>query len=118
MRGQASVEMLMIVAAVLAVLATLMVRGVHSNEVSNAIAAARVGASEAIEALELEYGVDINITECDRDGDNVIICLSVQGSPPPDDITIKNSVGEAALSRVRQVGGGYDVSVIVERVIK
>ncbi|MEA1904894.1 MAG: hypothetical protein U9M97_03330 [Candidatus Hadarchaeota archaeon] len=118
MRGQASVEMLMIIAAVLAVLAILLVRGVHSNEVSNAIAAARVGAGEAIEALALEYGADIGITGCDRDGDNIVLYLSVQGSPPPDDSTVENAVGEAALSRVRQVGGGYDVSVIVERVIK
>jgi hypothetical protein len=118
MRGQASIEMLMIIAAVLAVLATLMARGQHSNEVSNAIAAARVGADEAIEALVLEYGVDIGVTEWDLDGDNVVLYLSVQGSPPPGDSTVENAVGEAALSRVRQVAGGYDVSVIVERVTK
>ncbi len=118
MRGQASIETLMIIAAVLTVLATLLARGVHSNEASNATAAARVGASEAIEALALEYGVDIGITECDRDGDNIVLYLSVQSPPPPDDSTVENAVGEAALSRVRQVGGGYDVSVVVERVIK
>ncbi len=118
MRGQASVEMLMIVAAVLAVLATLLVRGVQSNEVSNAIAAARVGASEAIEALALEYDVSINITDCNLNGDNIVLHLSVQGSPPPDDSTVKNTVEEGALNRVRQVGGGYNVAVVVERVTR
>lgn len=118
MRGQASIEMLMIAAAVLTVLATLVVQGVRSNEAGNVIAAARVGAGEAMGALALEYDININVTDCSLDGDNVVLYLSVQGSPPPDDGTVKDIVEEGVLYRVRQVGGGYDVTVVVERVVR
>lgn len=119
MRGQASIEALMIIAAVLVVLAVLLLMGQRDNEVNNAIAAARVGANEAIAGLALNHGVDIDIERWDLDGDNIKLYLWVQGGPPPDDQTIISAVRDNALDQISQaVGGGYDVYVVVERVTK
>ncbi len=115
MRGQASIEALLIIAAVTVTLAVYFAMGQEVNETSSTISAARIGAENAITALVLEYGDDIGITKAVIDGDNVHLYLSVQGTPPPDNSTIISAVRENALNQGLM---GYGVSITLERVTR
>lgn len=117
MRGQASIEALLVFAGVIMILAALLPMGLRDNEVDIAIAAARSGGENAIAGLVLKYGDDMDIRGWDIHGDNITLYLSVQGPPPPDNQTIENAVRENALDQISQAGiGGYSVSVVVKRV--
>ncbi len=121
MRGQAGIEAMMIMAAVLVVLAVFFAAGVRDNEVNSMVAAARLGAQTAITDLGLQYGDDIDITNWRIDShDNIFIYLSVIGTPPPENNTIIFEVRDEARHQVSLAGGAikYDVAVTLERVTK
>lgn len=118
-KGQASIEALLILAAVLIAVASLQVMGRNTNETTNAVAAARKGVNNAITELAVEYGDDISIDTWDMNGDNLIFHLFVQGNPPPSDALIENTTENSALNQLEQtVGGDYGVTVVIERVTK
>jgi type II secretory pathway pseudopilin PulG len=132
-RGQASVETLLILAVVLAIVAGLVPLGRRSNEVSVAMSAARTGAGKAIAELNMQYGCAIDIEHLSFAAGDITIYLTVRGGPPPDNQTIRDNVRDEALRYIcRALTGGfpdvprpirtqdytYDVSVELERVIK
>lgn len=118
-RGQASVETLLLLAAILVIAASLQFMGRSSNEGTVALSAARAGAENALNKLALENGVEMNISNWRFKGDNIFLQISVYGSPPPDNQKIKSAVEESAKTHIRRsVGSDYDVTVNIERVKK
>ncbi|KXB04181.1 hypothetical protein AKJ48_03305, partial [candidate division MSBL1 archaeon SCGC-AAA261O19] len=88
----------------------------NTNETVNARAAARDGVQSAITKLAIQYGVDIDISAHDMDGDNIIFYLTVQGNPPPDNNSIIEAAKDAAENQLEQVGAGdYEVTIIIDR---
>jgi len=132
MRGQAAVEAMLILAAILAAVVAFLPAGQRSNEVSGVMSAARVGADKAITELSMQYGCAIDIAKLDFEGGNITIHLTTGISGPPD-ATISDKVRSEALKYIYQaVSGGfpknvgpvrtrnytYDVSVAITRVVK
>jgi len=116
MRGQASIESLLILAAVLSTAAALVIMGQRSNEITNAEAAARLGAENAIAALNMENGCMIDLTWLGLRDDAITIQLAVRG---PGDLTaIESEVENSAERHLLQVGYTYEVEVTAERVTK
>lgn len=79
MRGQGTVEAMLILAAVLAVSAGLLYVGQRNSEPISALSAARTGAENAISRLELEHELTINIREIEWVNDNIEIELNYWG---------------------------------------
>ncbi|MBS3815901.1 MAG: hypothetical protein KGY45_05010 [Hadesarchaea archaeon] len=118
-KGQASIEALMILAAVLILAASFQAMGKSSNEDTNAIAAAKKGIQDAMTELSTEYGDDFDITSWDKIDKDFVFHVSVQGSSPPSDNLIESKTENSALEQLRKVvGTDYTVNVVVERVIK
>ncbi len=116
MRGQASIETLLILAAVLSTVAALVIMGQQSSEITNAEAAARLGAENAIAALNMENGCMIDITWLGLRDDAITIQLAVRG---PGDLTaIEGEIGNSAEKYLLQAGHTYGVEVTAERVTK
>ncbi len=133
MRGQASAEVLILVGAILAVVASLLYMGAGSNELSVVMAAARTGADDAIAALGAEHGCAIDIERVSFDAGMIKIRVAVRGGPPPDNRAISDNIRAGALRFIQHAIGGtfpenpqpvktgrytYDVSVEVRRVTK
>lgn len=133
MKGQAAAETLMVVAAILVMIASLMATGERSNEVSVALSAARAGADEAIVKLDTQYGCQMSVYDLSfKDNGTVTITISALSSVPSNAV-IENEVRTEALKHIYQVVTGtfsviaqpvvakyyrYDVSVVVTRVSK
>ncbi len=133
MRGQSSAEMLILVGAILVAVASLLYSGTGSNEMAVAMSAARVGAENAIAALDIEYGCTIGIEQLDFNAGTIMIHVNVRGGPPPDNQTISDNLRQGALKHIYNAIVGflpetaepvktshytYDVAVEVMRVIK
>lgn len=132
MKGQAAMETLLIVGAILVVISALMVSGQRSNEVSTALSAARTGADEAIAKLDAQYGCQMSVYDLSFNSGTVTITVNAL-SAVPSSAVIENEVRTEALKHIYQVVNGtfpenaqpviarnyrYDVSVIVTRVSK
>jgi len=116
MKGQASIETLLILVAVLSTVAALVIMGQRSNDITNAEAAARLGAENAIAALNMENGCMIDITWLGLRDDNITIQLAVMG---PGDLTaIESEIENSAERYILQAGYTYEVEVTAERVTK
>ncbi len=133
MRGQASVETLILIGVIVLTATSIVYAGNLSREVEIVKSAASLGAENAIIALEAEYGVTIWIEKVSFKNGEVSISLLVVGGPPPHDQTIENEVREDALRFIHQAIAGdfprnaypvktsyytYDVVVEVERVVR
>jgi len=132
MRGQAAVEVMLILAAILAAVVAFLPAGQRGNEVSSVMSAARVGADKAITELSMQYGYAIDIAKLDFEGGNITIQLTTGIGGPPD-ATISDKVRSEALKYIYQAVSGefpenagpvrtgdytYDVSVAITRVVK
>lgn len=93
-RGQASIEALLILAAVLIAVASLQLMGESSSETTNAIAAVGRGVQSATAELAVQYGVEISISDWDLNGENIVFYLNVQGNPPPSDALMREDRAE------------------------
>lgn len=112
--GQASIEALLILGAVILVVATIQFKGEDLNETTNAIEAAKQGVQEAITKLSLQQGIEINTTDWETEGDNLIFHITVQGSLPPD-VNLKEIVENSAQNYLNQtVGPEYEIIVKTE----
>ena len=132
MKGQAAMETLLIVGAVLVVISALMVAGQRSSEVSTALSAARTGADKAIAKLDAQYGCQMSVYDLSFNNGTITITINALSSVPPNAV-IENEVRTEALKHIYQAATGtftenaqpyvakyyrYDVSVVVTRVTK
>lgn len=132
MKGQAAIEMLLILAVILTAVVAFLPAGQRSSEVSSVMSAARVGASKAIAELGMQYGCTIDITKLTFEGGNITIYLTASMGGPTD-ATISDKVRDEALKHIYHAVKGtfpenampvttgdytYDVSVAVTRVVK
>jgi hypothetical protein len=84
MRGQSSVEMLVLVAAMLISVASLVYLGTRDNESAAATFAARDGAENAIAALDTQYGCSIDVEKVGFDAGAITVYVVVRDAPPED----------------------------------
>jgi len=130
MKGQAAVETLLIIGAVLAAISTLMLVGQRSNEADSAMSAARTGANEAIAQLGMQYGCQISVDNLTFKDGMISLSLTASNGGPSDSV-IRDGVRTDVLKYVYQAINGvfpndvqpiitrnytYDVSVTVNRV--
>jgi len=130
MRGQAAVETMLIIGAVLTVVSVLMLVGQRSNEADSAMSAARTGANEAIAQLNMQYGCQISVDELTFNDGMISLSLTASNGGPSDSV-IRNGVRTEVLKYVYQAINGvfpdnvqpvrtrnytYDVSVAINRV--
>jgi hypothetical protein len=140
MRGQSSVEMLVLVAGILIFVAGMFFTGSWSNEPAVATRAARDGAENAIAAIGVEYGCSIDISDIGFRNGTITIYVAVRDAPPEgfswesfSEQILEPSIREEALRHIHNalhgtlpatpapVGGSYytyDVEVEATRVIK
>jgi uncharacterized protein (UPF0333 family) len=132
MKGQAALETLLIIGAVLAVISALMLIGQRNNEANSAVAAARTGANKAIVELGMKYGCQINVDNLTFIDGTISLSLTTSNGGPSDTVIV-DAIRTEALKYVYQAINGtfpdsaqpvktrnytYDVSVIVNRVGK
>lgn len=119
-KGQASIEAMLILGAVIIAVGSLQLMGINMNEKNNAMEEARKGVQTAITKISLQSGNEINISDWDLVSENIVFYLIVQGSPPPSNDSIKENVESIAQNHLsRTVGIDYKVAVeIEERVSK
>ena len=130
MRGQAAVETMLIIGAVLTVVSVLMLVGQRSNEADSAMSAARTGANEAIAQLNMQYGCQISVDELTFNDGMISLSLTASNGGPSDSV-IRNGVRTEVLKYVYQAINGvfpdnvqpvrtrnytHDVSVAINRV--
>ncbi|GAI48344.1 unnamed protein product, partial [marine sediment metagenome] len=89
--------MLILVAAILVAVASLLYIGIRSNEMAVVMSAARDGAGNAIATLDAEYGCAIDIEQLGFDAGTITIHVKVRGGPPPDDNVIRDSLKDGIL---------------------
>lgn len=112
MKGQASIEALLILAGVLVAVVSIQMLGQNSFESTNAIASARQGVETGITRITAQNEIDISISDRDIDGDNIVFYLTVQGSPPPENEYITSKVENIART---SVGAEYRINVKIEK---
>jgi uncharacterized protein (UPF0333 family) len=130
MRGQAAVETMLIIGAILTVVSALMLVGQRSNEADSAMSAARTGANEAIAQLNMQYGCQISVDELTFNDGMISLSLTASNGGPSDSV-IRDGVRTEVLKYVYQAVNGvfpdnvqpvrtrnyiYDVSVAINRV--
>lgn len=130
MKGQAALETLLTIGAILTVISTLMVVGQRNNEVGSAISAASTGVNKAVAQLNMQYGCQISVDNLTFHDGIISINLTTYGGDPSDPV-IRDEVETEALKYVYQGINGvfpdsaqpvvtrnytYDVSVTVNRV--
>ena len=118
-KGQTSTEAFLIIATVLIIVSAIYVRTINANETDLAVSAARKGVQNAISRLTTQYGDEIDIERWDIKNDNIIFYLSVSGTPPPDEATIKKEATAAAIDQLNStIGGNYTAGIKINRVTR
>ena len=112
MRGQASIETLLILAAVLSATAGLVVLGQRDNERMNVEAVASAGVENAIAAISAENECSISVDRLYVSDDTVTVRLFVLGSVNPS--AIENEIETRAESFLRGFGYAYSVEASVK----
>ncbi len=79
MKGQASIEAIFILAAVLLIASGFVIQGQQSGNPVNAASAAKTGAENAINNLEMKHDVEITISEVDLTDDEINIKINFWG---------------------------------------
>lgn len=140
MRGQSSVEMLILVGAIMIAVSSMLYLGTRVNELEVVMRAARDGAENAISTINAEYGCSIDVEGLGFDAGTITISVVVRDAPPHNfswdnfrDNIIKRNIREGALLHIQNAVGGffpatpgpvktarytYDVTVEVRRVTK
>ncbi len=118
-KGQASIEALLILSAVLITVAYLQVNGENTFATTNAIDSSRKGVQTAIARLSIQNETKIIISDWDLKNDNLIYYLTVQGTPPPENEVITSNAEEIAQTYLEGINPEYNIVVkIGKRVIK
>lgn len=140
MRGQTSVEMLVLVSAILISVSSMLYWGMGSNESAVVLAGARDGAENAIFTINMEYGCSTDVERVSVSKGIVTIEVNVRNAPPPgyswdnfSENVVENIIRDQALKYIRYSFSGYfpeaadlvkgtyatyDVEVVAERVVK
>ncbi len=98
MKGQASLEMLLILAAILSALSGFIYYAQGSNESINAYSAVQTGVENSVTKLELKHKISVNY-DIDQDGDDFTISLKYWGGNLSNS-SIENLVYNEAVSFV------------------
>ncbi|MFP4005417.1 MAG: hypothetical protein ACLFUR_01705 [Candidatus Hadarchaeia archaeon] len=110
MRGQSSVEALLVLAVVLSSVVGFLYFITGSSQETNALTAAREGAENAITRYELENGATVNLSEASLDDGQITISLKYWG--PLDESSLAESVRMNALRYIyRTVEADYPSSI-------
>ncbi|KXB05697.1 hypothetical protein AKJ50_00230 [candidate division MSBL1 archaeon SCGC-AAA382A13] len=119
-KGQGALEAFLLFSVILIIVSGIYVRGQNMTDSNVAISTAEKGVRNALTKLSTQYGDQINITDWDLDGKEIIFYLTVQGSPPPENNEIVNLTEELAFEQLRKsIGEEYSVRVIVsERLMR
>ncbi len=119
-KGQASIEALLILSAVLLSVTYLQVRGQNMFKTTNEIDSAKKGVQTAITRLSIQNEIKINISDWNLENDNTLIYyLTVQGGPPPENQTITSNAENIAQTYLESIGSKYNIDIkIGKRVIK
>jgi hypothetical protein len=99
-RGQSSVEMLVLVAAILISVASLVYMGTRDSESTAVIRAARDGAENAIAVLNVEFGCSIDIEEIGFNAGAITVHVIVRNAPP-ENLTWENFWESVVKPRIR-----------------
>jgi len=140
MRGQTSVEMLVLISAILISVSSMLYVGMGSNEATVVLGGARDGAENAIFTIDLEYGCSTSIEEASVSKGIVSIKVKVRNAPPPgyswenfSENIVEDMIRDQALKYIRYAISGYfpevadvvkgnydtyDVQAVAERVVK
>ncbi len=141
MRGQTSLESILLVSAIILIGGAAVYTGQVSNEAVVVSYVARDGAENAIVAVDMEYGTSTDIERLEYfDNGTIIISLVVRGTPPVDiewenfrENILENKIREVALKHAWNAIGGtfsyttdplqtnlhtYDVVVSTRRVTR
>ena len=140
MRGQTSVELLVLISAILISVSSMLYIGMGSNDSSVVISGARNGAENAIFTIDMEYGCSTDIEEVSVSHGMVTIEVKIRNAPPTGyswenfkENIVENMIRDQALKYIRYAISGYfpevadlvkttyatyDVEVVVERVVK
>ncbi len=100
MKGQASIEALLILAAVLAVASGFLYQGIESSNSINTLEASRNGAENAISRIQIENEIALRINGISRQNENITIIIDNWGGTPPKDT--EEQVREDALEFLYQ----------------
>jgi uncharacterized protein (UPF0333 family) len=113
MRGQSSVELLVLIAAILMTVTSLLYLGTESNESAVITQAARDGAENAIMAIDIEFGCTLEVEEVSSSADNITIKIVAKNAPPSitdwdnfRENVIESNVREVALKHMWNALGG------------
>lgn len=117
-KGQASLEALFILSAIILAATSLQVMGENSFETANSISSARKGVQTAITRIAVQSEIKINISDWRVEGDNINCYLVVQGSPPPENETITRQAENVASAYLEKINSKYGVKVEIEKRIR
>lgn len=112
MRGQSSIESLLVLAAVLSAVSGIVYVSVESFQGVDAISAAREGVENAITKFEIENGASIRVSGVSRSGDNLSVVLKYWGDL--DNNSVQSEVRRGALNYIYRAfngeypGSGFD----------
>ncbi|MFH1821885.1 MAG: hypothetical protein ABH852_05560 [Methanobacteriota archaeon] len=140
MRGQSSVEMLILMGAILIAVTTTLYIGIGSNESTAVMQAARDGTENATAAIDADYACSIDMEGLALNAGTVTIQVIVRNAPSENiiwdyfrDTIIKKNIREGALKYINNALFGsfpenaapvkaaydtYDVTVEVRKVTK
>ncbi|KXB06644.1 hypothetical protein AKJ52_01900 [candidate division MSBL1 archaeon SCGC-AAA382C18] len=104
MKGQGSIEALLILAAVLTVTSGFLYQGIESSNSINALSAAKNGAENVTSRIEIENEVTIRITSVSEQNENITITLDNWGGKLPTDT--KKKAKQGALKFLYQAFNG------------
>lgn len=110
MRGQATIEAMLIIAAIIPVATAYGYMSLQSSEPVNLVSGVETGVSSEIHNLELSHGLIIDLEDVTRFGDNIIVNLNLKGGEIKDsdnDVAYieKKILEEALESGAKSVGG-------------
>lgn len=108
-KGQANIEALLILSAVLITVASLQIMGENMVETNTAITSAEQRVQTGVTRLAMQNEIGISISDWELNGENIIFYLKVQGDPPPENEYLTSFVEEIAQTHV-----GPNYTVIVE----
>jgi uncharacterized protein (UPF0333 family) len=132
MKGQAALETLFILGAVLAAVSALLLVGQRSNEAESVMSAARTGANKATTQLYMQYGYPIDIDKLTFSNGMILLSLTTHNNGPQNSVIV-DQVKTEVLKYVYQAINGifpdnaqpvktryytYDVSITINRVSK
>ena len=107
MRGQSSVEMLVLISAILISVASMLYYGMGSNESTVVLTGARDGAENAIFNVDMQYGCSTNIEHVGISGGLITIEVKVRNAPPSG-YSWENFSENVVENVIRDQGGKID----------